>query len=78
MKAHVKCARCLDTGWVCETHDDGPWDGENACGCGMAGMPCPVCNVSNRENPPRLPPDFEPDIAVDDDFPSLPKRPARK
>jgi hypothetical protein len=25
-----------------------------------------ACNVSNRENPPRLPADFEPDIAFDD------------
>ena len=26
---------------VCEWHDDRPWDGENACGYGGAGMPCP-------------------------------------
>ena len=30
----AKCTRCRDTFWVCETHDDRPWDGEHACGCG--------------------------------------------
>jgi hypothetical protein len=54
----MKCARCRDTYWVCETHDDRPWDGEHACGCGGAGMPCPSCNVSNADNPPRLPAGF--------------------
>jgi hypothetical protein len=33
----MKCARCCDTYWVCETHDDRPWDGEHACGCGAPG-----------------------------------------
>jgi hypothetical protein len=36
----MKCARCRDTYWVCETHDDRPWDGEQACGCGGAGASC--------------------------------------
>jgi hypothetical protein len=49
---------CQDTYWVCETHDDHPWSGEKACGCGGAGMPCPSCNVSNPDNPPRLPAAF--------------------
>ena len=34
------------------------WDGAKACGCGGAGMPCPSCNVSNEDNPPRLPGGF--------------------
>jgi hypothetical protein len=75
MKPHVKCARCLDTGWVCETHDHLPWGGANACGCGMAGMPCPACNVPEPWERPRLPPGFVPDIDVEDEFPGLPKRP---
>src|SRR5262245_56520168 len=44
--------------WVCENHPDQPWDGasshENACGCG-AGAPCPRCNVSDRDHPPKMP-----------------------
>jgi len=45
----VKCGRCRDTYWVCETHDDVPWDGEHACGCGAAGKPCPNCNPSDKD-----------------------------
>jgi hypothetical protein len=52
------CARCRDTYWVCEAHDDRPWDGEHACGCGAAGMPCPACNPSDRDHPPRPPAGF--------------------
>jgi hypothetical protein len=39
----VACARCCNTGWVCEAHDDRPWDGPR--GCGGAGMPCPRANA---------------------------------
>jgi hypothetical protein len=63
----VTCARCDSTGWVCETHDDRPWDGEHACGCGGVGMPCPACNVSNPDNPPRLPAGFRRDESLDDE-----------
>jgi len=35
----MKCALCEDCGWVCESHPDKPWDGDDACGCGGAGMP---------------------------------------
>jgi len=57
----VKCARCRDTYWVCETHDDSPWDGEHECGCGAAGMPCPNCNPSDTDHPPRPPKSFQRD-----------------
>jgi hypothetical protein len=67
MKTRMKCARCQDTYWVCETHDDRPWNGEKACGCGGAGMPCPFCNVSNADNPPRLPAGFQRDESLDDE-----------
>ena len=57
----MKCASCRDTGWVCESHPAMPWDGEHACGCGGAGMPCPDCNPSDRDHPPRPPAGFVPD-----------------
>ena len=62
----MKCARCRDTYWVCETHDDRPRDGEQACGCGGAGMPCPACNVPADGERPRLPAGFTPTLDVDD------------
>jgi hypothetical protein len=59
MTSLPKCARCEDIGWVCENHNDKPWrDGPGGCTCG-AGAPCPSCNVSNADNPPRDPSDFE-------------------
>jgi hypothetical protein len=48
-----KCPQCEDTGWVCEDHPDTPWDGDHACSCGAAGMPCPRCNPSDLDHPPR-------------------------
>jgi hypothetical protein len=64
MNRRMKCTRCQDTYWVCETHDDRPWSGDKACGCGGAGMPCPSCNVSNPDNPPRLPAGFQRDESL--------------
>jgi hypothetical protein len=49
----TKCTRCEDTGWVCEAHEDRPWDSGAAkkpCQCGAPGMPCLLCNQSD---PPR-------------------------
>jgi hypothetical protein len=60
----MKCKRCQDIGWVCEGHDDQPWEHD---GCGGVGMPCPDCNVCNADNPPRLPAGFEPDEDIDDE-----------
>src|ERR1700730_13077562 len=60
-----RCSRCDSTGWVCEDHSDRPWDAAKACGCGGAGMPCPSCNVSNADNPRRLPGGFHPDESPD-------------
>jgi hypothetical protein len=62
----LKCTRCCDTYWVCEAHDDRPWDGEKACGCGAPGMPCPSCNASSPDNPPRLPAGFHRDESLDE------------
>lgn len=40
----MRCTSCDDTGWICETHPNKPWNGPKACGCGAAGMPCIICN----------------------------------
>ena len=56
----MDCLLCEDTGWVCENHPDQPFAGPHACRCGGAGMPCPKCNPSNQDKPPRLPKGFEP------------------
>jgi len=53
------CKACGGTGWVCEDHETKPWEGastsDDACHCGGAGAPCPVCNPSDRDNPPKMP-----------------------
>jgi hypothetical protein len=59
------CQVCEDCGWVCENHPDTPWEGPHACTCGGAGMPCPRCNLSDQETPPRLPNGFKVDIESD-------------
>jgi hypothetical protein len=51
----MTCRLCKDTGWVCERHPERPWDGDQACGCSAAGMPCVRCNPSDLDNPPRPP-----------------------
>jgi hypothetical protein len=47
--SRLPCTTFADCGWVCETHPDRPSavvsKSPNACHCGGAGMPCPVCNV---------------------------------
>lgn len=57
------CARCENCRWVCENHPDRPWEGERACGCGGAGMPCPVCN-SSEVTLPEMPDSFVKDLSV--------------
>jgi hypothetical protein len=52
----MNCALCEeDCGWVCEDHPDAPWDDLHATICSAAGMPCPKCNSSDLEHPPRPP-----------------------
>jgi hypothetical protein len=55
----MKCLLCEDSGWVCEVHQDQPWEGPHACTCGAAGAPCPAlqsvdggraAQVANPEN----------------------------
>jgi hypothetical protein len=42
--SRIHCKNCDNTGWVCEAHENKPWEGPLACGCGEPGAPCPVCN----------------------------------
>jgi len=49
-----RCARCDDTGWVCEVHRERPWreaHSERACPCPAQGMPCELCNP---DDPPDI------------------------
>jgi hypothetical protein len=49
----MKCTRCEDCGLVCEDHPGRLWQGDHACTCGAAGMPCPGCNqIEEGEEPP--------------------------
>ena len=51
------CLRCDGCGWVCEEHQDTPWDhGARACPCGAAGQPC-MCNRPGS-GMPRMPAGF--------------------
>ena len=62
-KMIFSCNSCEDTGWVCEAHQNRPWNSGAArspCICGAPGMPCSRCNA---EEPPRTPPGFR--VAVD-------------
>jgi hypothetical protein len=44
--AELICKYCRGQGWVCENHQDVPWDdGDQSC-CGGAGMPC-RCNTDS-------------------------------
>jgi hypothetical protein len=60
----MTCQLCDDTGWVCEVHPDQPWEGPHAYTCGGAGAPCPSCNATSPEEPPRPPKGF---VANDDE-----------
>src|ERR1700761_8881721 len=49
----LKCSLCDDSGWVCESHPQEPWDGSHACGCGGSGTPCQL--QADRGLDPALP-----------------------
>src|SRR5258705_12066602 len=57
----MKCLLCDGCGWVCENHPDKPWEGEHACPCGGAGMPCRHCNMRGGDEDPRPPEGFRTD-----------------
>lgn len=44
------CDNCVSTGWVCEAHPRRAFGGPEACLCGAAGMPCPVCNYPDSQD----------------------------
>ena len=55
----VDCLICHGARWACEAHPALPWGGasdhSDACHCGGAGMPCPVCNWSPDRERPEMP-----------------------
>jgi hypothetical protein len=55
------CERCDNCGWVCENHPGRPWQGAQACTCGGAGAPCPICNATEGDDAPRMPTGFTTD-----------------
>ena len=52
---------CEDEGWVCETHPDQAFWWSTRLPMWRRRMPCPNCNRSSQDEPPRLPRGFEPD-----------------
>ena len=52
------CKTCLGYRWVCENHNDQPWN-KDGCECG-AGEPCPECNAAEYGGDPDMPPGFTP------------------
>ena len=50
----MRCAQCQDCGWVCEEHPGRPWAAPRACGCGAAGLPCPICNIPEDGEEPNF------------------------
>jgi hypothetical protein len=58
----MNCLLCEDSGWVCENHLTRPLEGENACPCGGAGAPCPMCNSIEHNAVPRMPPGFKMEV----------------
>ena len=54
----MRCLQCEGCGWICEEHPGRPWEGQHACPCGAAGMPCPLCNQPAEGEEPRLPDRF--------------------
>ena len=59
------CTLCEDSGWMCESRPQMPWEGKDACQCGAAGMPCPWCNKPAEGDQPRRPEGFK--IELDKD-----------
>jgi hypothetical protein len=51
----ITCWQCDGSGRVCESHPKRPWEGEHACGCGAAGMRCPICNPGDGLTAPQMP-----------------------
>lgn len=74
----MKCARCADVGGFARNHLERPWaaDKPNGCTCG-AGAPCPNCNALHGDKP-RLPEEFEIEVAREPNIIDLVERAGRK
>jgi hypothetical protein len=48
------CARSIQI-----SPGDGASDAPEACHCGGAGVPCPACNLSDRDHPPEMPEGYQ-------------------
>jgi len=56
---NIICKNCEDVNWVCENHNNKPWDDGADC-CDGAGMPCPICNnVTTDNGEPYMPEGFQ-------------------
>jgi len=75
-RSESRFSEVADCRWVCECHPERSREGPHACGCGGAGMPCPICNPSDGLTPPRMPRGFVEDEDVGTRHWSSP-RPAR-
>jgi hypothetical protein len=53
------CPTCKGQRWVCEAHEDRPWEGPEGCECGAPAMPCPVCNSTENGERPMAPKDMK-------------------
>lgn len=65
----MACKTCLDSGWVCECHEDRPWGGvsDDATACDVGpGVPCPDCNETYGVQP-RMPDGFVTTVDLDGD-----------
>jgi hypothetical protein len=54
----MECTVCDDCGWVCEAHQDKPWEGQHAC-------PCWICNATIDATAPRMRPGFKTEVDKD-------------
>jgi hypothetical protein len=60
----MKCAFCTDTGWIYGNHRCGFGEGPDAC-CGGAGIPCPTCNIPEKDSTPRMPDSLKTEVDTD-------------
>jgi hypothetical protein len=61
----MRCTLCEDCGWVCESDPGHLWQGEHACDCGEAGMPCLWRNRTEEGETPRVPKGFKAEFDKD-------------
>jgi hypothetical protein len=52
--------QCEGCGWVCEGHQEKPWEGQHACPAALS-----TCNATNDGDAPRLPGGFKTEVDKD-------------